>query len=86
MTSKQPKQGNVKLTISIKTETRNKLQQQAKNKHAIGQIIDALYTEKTCNCGATAIFQNLDTHQNLCAKCSVPEVKKALAKLEEPKQ
>jgi hypothetical protein len=46
MTGKQPKQGNVKLTISIKKETRDALNLHATKKHKLGLIIDDLVSEK----------------------------------------
>ena len=53
------------------------LQQQAKNKHAIGQIIDSIFSEDTkCEiCGATAILKTLDTKQKLCLKDFVQKIK-----------
>ena len=41
--------------------------------------------KRKCECGQIAVFKNLDTKKQFCAKCAVPEVKQALNKIPEPK-
>ena len=83
MTGKQPKQGNVKLTLSVKTETRDSLRQCAKNKLAIGKVIDNIFlkSDQTCICGnPDPIIETLDTKKKLCEKCTIEYLKTRLTK------
>ena len=86
MLGKQPKQGNKKITLSIKNETYTTLKNLATSTNKRGAVIDALLQQSTCKCGAPAKFKVIETNEPVCAKCAIPEVKKALTKISEPPQ
>lgn len=81
MTGKQPKTGNVKITLSVKAETREALKQCATSTRKIGAVIDDIFKEeKHCvRCGSPdPKFRTLDTKEKLCDSCTIAELKKGI--------
>jgi hypothetical protein len=78
---RQPRQGNVKLTISVKAETRERLKELGVDKHekhngyGLGAVIDNLMEDEQAKCSRCGslkpVFKNLDTKEFLCEDCTV---------------
>lgn len=72
----QPKQGNAKLTLSVKAETREYLKQTYR--HRIGQFFDNMVqvvSNKKSGCGDTMILTLAENNKPYCLKCFIQHIK-----------